>query len=182
MHATCCMGCIWPMADIAWKGCICCQGCMALQTLWWQHHKETMNSLVLEFPYFPGFFFLRTFFQNLALLPVSLPTLVTVMICAWGKQMYLLQWIHLLTSVLWQLTACANATSNICKRPVINSSSKIDFKIVFTDRLHKLSSQIVFKNCLHGSSSTVVFKYCGLSGDLSFGPYYQTVTYSGQRS
>ena len=28
---------------------------MALQTLWWQHHKETMNSLVLEFPYFPGF-------------------------------------------------------------------------------------------------------------------------------
>ena len=37
---------------------------MALQTLWWQHHKETMNSLVLEFPYFPGFFFLENFLSK----------------------------------------------------------------------------------------------------------------------
>ena len=154
---------------------------MALQTLWWQHHKETMNSLVLEFPYFPVFFFENCLSKSCAVVRV---------IANFG---------HCHDLCLRQTNVCVAvdtsadigivAVDSMCKcnfKNLQKTCVKLIVKNWLQNRLLRSSSQIVFTDRLqklsHGSSSTFVFKYCGLSGDLSFGHHYQTVTYSGQRS
>ena len=126
--------------------------------LWWQRHKETMHSLVLEV-FFCALCFKGNFLSNFL---SSFCALVGVIakfgrchdLCLRQINVFVavegfFQNIHLLTWAFWQLTASANATSKNCKRLVINSSPKI----VFTDRLQKLPSQIVF---LYLSSFVVV--------------------------
>ena len=134
------------MADIAWKGCICCQGCMALQTLWWQHHKETMNSLVLELIFLD-------FFENF----LSKSCAVARVIANFGHCHDLcLRQTNVFVAVDTSADIGIVAVDSMCKCN-FKHLQKTCHRLNRRKLTSKSSSQIVFTNCLHRSSSKIAF-------------------------